>query len=111
MRTPCPPKPEPQRIPEDTPLTQYLAVWYNSPESIGPKFSATFTKAVTDKGLFFTVTEKVDLGSMRKNSLGLLYMEDDSVVACATWRSLGTFTPYEGSTVQLHPLTPTETKP
>jgi hypothetical protein len=90
---------------------QYLAVWYKSPESIGPKFSATFTKAVTDKGLFFTATEEVNFGSMRKNSLGLLFMEDDSVVACATWRSLGTFTPYEGSTVQLHPLTPTETKP
>ena len=90
---------------------QYLAVWYKSPESIGPRFPATFSKAVTDKGLFLAVTKEVDLGSMSGNSLGLLYMEDDSVVACATWRNFGIFTPSEGDTVQLHPLTPTETKP
>jgi hypothetical protein len=93
-------------------VMQYLAVWYKSPEGMGPKIPATFTNVLTDNGLSFEVSKKTVIGPMRENSLGFALMENNVVVGCVTWIELGVkFTVREGDTVQLHPVTPTETKP
>jgi hypothetical protein len=90
-------------------MTQYLAIWYKSPEGMGPKIPATFTNALTDDGLHFEVVGKASIGPLKENSLGLALMEGDVVVGCVTWIGLGIkYTFREGDTVELHAVTPTE---
>jgi hypothetical protein len=85
-------------------MAQYLAVWYKSPEGMGPKIPATFTKELTDGGLIFTVTAQVDFGLMKENSLGIVCVEGDDVVGCLTWIDIGVrFNAEEGDALVLRP--------
>jgi hypothetical protein len=81
-------------------MKQSLAVWYKSPDSTGPKLPTTFTKTLTDEGLIFDITTGVNFKSIKENSLGILMLEGDDVVASATWRDVGLYhAPIKGDTV------------
>jgi hypothetical protein len=81
---------------------QYIAVWYKSPNGIGPKLPTTFTKSLTDKGFICDLTSGVDLGTIKKDSLGIVLMEDNDVVASTTWRESSVdIIPAEGNTVKI----------
>jgi hypothetical protein len=85
-------------------MEQHLAVWYKGPENMGPKIPVTFTRELTDKGLVFSVTNRVNVTPLKENSLGLVFIEEGRSVASLTWIALRVrFSLSEGDTLEIHP--------
>lgn len=85
-------------------MRQSIAVWYKSPDGTGPNLPTTFTKTLTNKGLFFDITTEVHLDLIKESSLGICMLEGGDVVASATWREVGVYhTPRKGDTVHFQP--------
>jgi hypothetical protein len=82
---------------------QYLAVWYKGGIT-RKKQKAKFIVSLRDEGIHFSLRTFVTFKRCKANSLGLLFIEDNTIIGAALWQSVGVGKVWEGDTIEMSPV-------
>ena len=82
---------------------QSIAVWHKD-GFLGKGHDVSFETTLTNEGLVFDLTSKVEMRIFRGDSLGVLFIQDDVALTAAPWSDFGiNIRPNKGDTVILTP--------